>query len=232
MFKLITFKPSFGTRTPSPFTLKADALLAMSGLPYERVFGDVRKSPRGKLPVLDADGTLIPDSAHIQHYLETKMGIDFDGSLDSEQLAQGTALRRMIENHFYFIAADFRWGDHPDKVREVFFAEVPALLRGFVFKLVDGKRRKTMYLQGLGRHTRDELIEFGRQDIEAMSGMLGNKPFAFGDKATSIDATLFGALENVIGCELDTPLKQIALGYENLVTYCDRFNSEFFNEVA
>lgn len=229
MLKLITFKPCLGVRAPSPFALKADALLAMSGLPYERVFGDLRKAPRGKLPVLDDNGKLIPDSGLIQRYLETEKGIDFDGGLTKEQLASATAIRGMLEYHFYFIAANFRWGDHPEAIQEAFFDLVPKPLRRIVFKGVDRTRSKTMYLQGTGRYTRDELIASGTADIDAMAILLGNKPYLFGDRPTSIDASLFGALENVITFEVDTPLKQAAIQHDNLVAYCDRFRGEFFD---
>jgi len=230
MLKLITFKPCLGVRAPSPFALKADALLAMSGLPYEREFGDLRKAPRGKLPVLDDDGRLIPDSDLIRRYLETEKGVNFDSSLTEEQRASATALRGMLEYHFYFIAANFRWGDHPDAIREAFFDLVPKPFRRMVFKGVDRTRKKTMYLQGTGRYTREELIAAGTEDIGAMATLLGDKLYAFGDRPTSIDATLFGALENVIAFDADTPLKQAALKHDSLIAYCDRCRKEFFDD--
>ncbi len=84
MLTLITFKPGLGVSSPSPFAVKADALLAMSGLDYEKEFGDVRKAPRGKFPVLKDGERLIPDTGHIQAYLETEKGVDFDSHLSTE----------------------------------------------------------------------------------------------------------------------------------------------------
>lgn len=230
MLKLITFPPSLGVRAPSPFALKADALLAMSGLPYEREYGDLRKAPRGKFPVLNDNGTLIPDTVHIQTYLEQKKDIDFDSHLSEEERAMAVAFRRLIEHHLYFINGHFRWMEHPHAVRDNYFAAVPGPIRGLVFRMVQKQVAKTMHLQGLGRHTRNELIAFAGQDIKALAVQLDYKPFFLGDQPSSIDASLYGALENMINCELDTPMKAECAKHENLVDYCARFREAVFND--
>ncbi len=45
MITLYTFGPAFGLPDPSPFCLKAMALLKMSGLEHTCTPGDVRKAP-------------------------------------------------------------------------------------------------------------------------------------------------------------------------------------------
>ena len=51
MITLHTFGPMLGVPDPSPFCIKAMALLKMSGLPFEVVPGaDPRKAPKGKIP--------------------------------------------------------------------------------------------------------------------------------------------------------------------------------------
>ncbi len=229
MLTLLTFKPGLGVSSPSPFAVKADALLAMSGLPYEKEFGDVRKAPRGKFPVLGDGDTLVPDTAHIQAYLENQKGIDFDSHLTSQQLAVATAFRRLIEHHFYFINAHFRWTDHGSAIKETYFEDVPNLMRGFVFGMVRKSLFKSLHMQGLGRHSREELIEFGRQDVEAIAGQLGTSDYFLGDKPSSIDASLYGALHNLIDCELDGPIEQFCMTHQNLIDYCARFKAEILD---
>ncbi len=66
-----------GTRV-SPFTRKVFVALEEKGIAYEKV--DVRplprtdelfaKSPLGKIPVMEVEGTYVPDSSVICHYLE------------------------------------------------------------------------------------------------------------------------------------------------------------------
>ena len=230
MLTFLTFSPSMGVSSPSPFAVKADALLAMSGLEYQKEFGDVRKAPKGKFPVLSDGEKLIPDTAHIQAYLENNKGVDFDSGLSAEQRTLATAFRRLIEHHFYFINMHFRWFEHAEAVRDAYFSDVPALMRGLIFRMVQKQVKKTDHLQGLGRHNRDELISFAREDVTAIANQLGKKKYFVDDVPTSIDASLYGALHNLIDCELETPVKAECMKHDNLISYCSRFKNEVFGE--
>ncbi|MEL6751723.1 MAG: glutathione S-transferase family protein [Pseudomonadota bacterium] len=227
MLKLHTFEPFRGTLSASPFTLKAEALLLMAGQPYERVFGTLLKMPRSKLPVLEDEGTLIPDTAFIQRHLEKKFGADFDGHLDEKQLATGLATRRLIEDHLYFINAYQRWTLHPEAVKAEYFKHVPALFRTFVFNKVAKQVRSTLHSQGLGRHTEEEMQAFGDEDWSALSRLLGDKPFLLGDEPSSFDAGLWGCLHGITACDLDIPSKRQALSHDNLTAYRARFEERF-----
>lgn len=231
MLVLQTFPPILGLRSASPFTVKAEALLRMSGLPFEReIVADPRKAPRGKLPVLVDDGTAIPDSAHIQAHLERVHGADFDGGLDPKQRATATAFRRLVEHHLYFIAGDIRWRTFPREVRDSYFASVPAPLRPLVFRLARRSVERALHGQGLGRHTAEERLAFGREDLDAIAAELGDRPFFLDDRPRSIDATLFGALHGLLDCTLQTPLSEHARGKANLVAYTRRFEETVFGD--
>lgn len=230
MLTLQTFPPAFGLRAASPFAVKAEALLAMAGLPFEREFADVRKAPRGKLPVLVDGERVIPDTAHIQAHLERAHGTDFDGDLSDRQRGVATAFRRLIEHHLYFIGGNLRWNDHPDAVRAEYFKAVPGLIRGLVFRKVLGDVNRTLHMQGLGRHTREEMVAFGRDDIDAVAGQLGDQAFFLGERPTSIDATVYAALANLIDCTLGSPLKDHAAAKPALVAYVRRCEERFFGE--
>ncbi len=221
--------PSFrGTMAASSFALKADALLAMSGLPYEREQALPMKQPLGKLPVLVDGETVVPDSTLIQRHLETVRGIDFDGALTPQQTAQGTAIRRLVEDHLYFINGHQRWTLHPDAVKETFFAEVPALIRGLVFKSVNSKRKKAQHGQGLSRHSEADLTSFLNEDVDALATLLGDQPFMLGDNPTSVDATVWGAIHSAWNCDLATPGKAAIGKYANLIAYEERFRTRFY----
>lgn len=49
---------------------------------------------------------------------------------------------------------------------------IPILLR-FMLRGYVGKIKKTMWLQGIGRHTNTEVEHIGRQDLAALSAYLG-----------------------------------------------------------
>src|SRR5262245_63377238 len=72
VIKLHKFGPAFGLPDASPFVVKVETYLRMSGQKYEVVTGDVRKAPRGQLPFVEIDGTRIPDSTAIIEFLDRK----------------------------------------------------------------------------------------------------------------------------------------------------------------
>jgi hypothetical protein len=49
MIILHSFGPGFGLPDPSPFRIKAEILLRMSGLPFERVTGNMRSAPKSRM---------------------------------------------------------------------------------------------------------------------------------------------------------------------------------------
>ena len=228
MLTLQTFPPAFGLRTPSPFTLKAEVLLRMAGLAYERDFADVRRAPRGKLPVLIDGDREIPDTAHIQRHLEEAHDAAFDTDVSEGQRAVATAFRRLVEHHLYFIVGNLRWNDHGDAVRDEYFASVPRPVRNLVFRMVLRQVNKGYHLQGLGRHTREEQLAFAREDIDAIAAQLGDKPFFLGDEPRSIDATVYPAVAGLVDCTLGSPLNDHAKTKPNLVAYNQRCRERFF----
>jgi len=230
MLTLLTFKPMLGLKAPSPFALKADALLTMSGLDFKREYFSVIKAPRKKLPVLRDGDQLIPDSALIQRQLEQEHDIDFDGHLSEEDMAIANAFRRLVEHHLYFIAAWFRWEEHTDEVKNAYFGDVPGFIRGLVFNSSFKTFRKTLHLQGLSRHSREDLVTFAKEDIDAIAQHLGNKTWFMGERISSIDASVAGALVNNLDCTLETPITETIRAYPNLVAYCARFRGELYGE--
>ena len=228
MLTLHAFKPFLGSRSPSPFVVKAEALLAMSGQPYQVEHADIRKAPRGKFPVLADGSEVIPDSALIQLHLEQRYGVDYDGHLSAEERAIALAFQRLIEDHLYFFNMMFRWGDHPDVVREGYFGEIPFFIRGLIFKMVTGSVNKTLHLAGFSRHTRADQEWKAEQDVDAIAAHLGDQPYFMGDYPSSIDASVFGMLEGIIPCDLDVPGRRFVMKHNNLINYHARLTKEWF----
>jgi glutathione S-transferase len=92
--------------------------------------------------------------------------------------------------------------------------------------------QRTLHLQGMGRHNRDEVYHIGCADITALSVMLGKKAYLFGDQPTSVDASAFGFLHNILHDGMGTPLTKRAESYANLVKYCERINAKYFTASA
>jgi hypothetical protein len=50
MITLYGSGPMFGLPDPSPFVVKAETLLKMSGMPYTKALTNFRTAPKGKIP--------------------------------------------------------------------------------------------------------------------------------------------------------------------------------------
>ncbi len=109
MIKVLKFGSAFGLPDASPFVHKVETYLRITDQKYETTSGDVRKAPRKQLPFIDVDGTVIADSSLIVDHLESKREHKLDAHLDAKQRALGTALKSMLEEHFYFGMLFMRW---------------------------------------------------------------------------------------------------------------------------
>lgn len=225
MLILQTYIPAFGAPTATPFGLKVMGLLKMANADYETKYGaDPRKAPKQKLPVLiDGDKT-IADSDVIRDYLETKFEIDFDEGLSPRDRAISRALIRMVEEHSYFAVICDRWvnDDNWDVLRKTFFNKIPAPLRGFITKQIRKQAVAQATAQGMARHTVAEQLTRVDKDLMAITGILGDKPFLFGDKPTAADASVVAILTNIATAPVPTPLSKRLNDDANLTAYRNR----------
>ena len=100
MLKLFTLPGAGAIRSSSPFSWKAESLLRLAKLPYEKEYvTDFSKMPKGKVPVLQDGEQWIADSHFIAQYLKTQYLFDLDHTLSAEQKAIGHAFSRMVEEH-------------------------------------------------------------------------------------------------------------------------------------
>ena len=224
MITLITFAPSFGQTSASPFCVKAIWLLNMSGQKWQREDTmDPRSLPKQKLPAIRVGETLIEDSENIRAYLE-QHGAEFDAGLSDMEKATSQAFIRMADEHLYFHCVMQRWGDETvwPIIRDTYFSAIPKILRGFV----TGKIRKAclqgMYRQGLGRLTAEERMQKIEPDLKAITTRLWHGKFLFGDKPTAADASVAAMLAAMRATPGQTLLKTRVAEDEILCRYIDR----------
>jgi glutathione S-transferase len=233
MITLYGFGPSFGLPDPSPFVMKAEVLLKMSGLPYKIDTGGFGKAPKGKLPyIIDDDGTKIPDSTFIRWYLEKRHAIDFDRGLSAEQRAIGWAFEKMAEDNLYWVGMDARWNDDENfaKGPAKFFEKAPALIRPILVPLIRRKVRKAMQAQGMGRHSRSEIVALGTRSIDAIADFLGSKPYFMGSEPTGVDATMFAFVVAGLCPVFETPVRTATEKHDNLRSYVGRMTARYYPE--
>lgn len=232
MIKLHAFGPMWGLPDPSPFVIKAETLLKMSGQPYEKVAGNLLKAPKKKLPIIEDDGQIIADSTFIRDHLERKYIVDFDAGLSDVERAQAWALQAMVEERLYWTIVHQRWmkDDNFKCGPATFFKAIPRPIRWLVVPQIRKSVRKALYGQGLGRHCDAEILLLAKRDLEAIAITLGDKPFLFGVQPAALDASVFGLLWGCLCPIFSTPLIEAVQQHDVLVRYVARMVERFYPE--
>ncbi|MEM9152075.1 MAG: glutathione S-transferase family protein [Cyanobacteria bacterium P01_F01_bin.3] len=235
MITLFQFQPCLGVRNPSPFCLKLETYLKMIEQPYEVADNaNLLKAPKKKFPYIQDDtpeGSItVADSSFIIDYLKKTYGDPLDQHLSLPEQGTLLAFRRLMEENLYWVLLYSRWFEDENWVviRKVYFADLPIILRNIVPGMVRRDYVKAMDGHGIGRHSRDEIYDIGERDVKALSDFLGGKPFFMGEAPTSLDATAYGFLANLIKMELPSVISDYARRFDNLKEYCDRMESKYW----
>ncbi|MET3892301.1 glutathione S-transferase [Bosea sp. OAE506] len=232
MITLHHFGPAFGLPDPSPFCIKAEILLKLSGLPHEVRVGDLRRAPKGKLPLIVEDGVTVCDSSFIRFHLEARHGVDFDAGLDAERRGVLWALEKMLEDQIYWIMVAERWLDDGNFARgpAQFFKPMPAPLRPLVCALVRRKVRRNIDGHGIGRHSPAERLQLSARALDAMVAILGERPFFGGDAPVGGDAAPGAFLIAALAPLFDSPFRGLLEQRPTLTAYAGRMRARFFAE--
>lgn len=231
MITLYAFGPALGLPDASPFVRKTMLQLVMSGLPHRVVAGfeGYRRSPKGKLPYIDDDGTVVPDSDFIRRHLETRHGIDFDAGHGPRDRAIAFALEQMLEEHLYHALVYFRW-IHPPAwalARDAMLKSIPAAIRPLAGAMARRRVRRTLHGQGLGRHAPEDILALAEADLAAADAILGDDPYLLGDSPCGTDCTLAAFTSAIVVPPLETPLKAAVLRRPRLVAHAERIEAAF-----
>ena len=234
MIKLHQFPAAFGLPNGSPFCMKAETWLRLAGLKYEVVVTpDPRKAPHGKLPYIEDNGQLVPDSHDIIEHLEKAHKVNLDAGLSAQEKAVAHAYTRMLSEATYFGLLYSRWVDQRywPTVRAEYFGSLPPVVRSILPAIVNKQVKRDVYGQGTGRLATEEIYARVAQDVQAIAEHLGAKPYFMGDKPTNVDASVYAFVANMWEARLVTPLKEIVGRHKNLVAYCQRMRQRCFPEL-
>jgi glutathione S-transferase len=233
MIKLYQYQPAFGLPNASPFCMKLETYLRMTGLPFEtppatlRVMG---KAPKGKMPYIEDGGRMLSDTTFIIDDLKSRYGDRLDGRLDAEQKAVACAFQRLMEEDLYWAVVHTRWMEPQGwaQTRAAFFDVLPVLLNWLLPPLARRGMRRQLYGHGMGRHTGAEIHAIGKRDITALADFLGSKPYFMGEEPCSLDATAYAFLANLIWAPVESVLKLHAVRYPQLQAYCERMRDRYY----
>ena len=91
---------------------------------------------------------------------------------------------------------------------------------------------KSLHLQGLGRHSQDDIYRLACDDLTALSAFLGDKPYFFGAKPTEIDATAYGFLAQIMWAPGSRRPREHLQQTRNLPAFCERMKQTYYGGAA
>lgn len=221
--------------------LKLETWLRMAEVPYENIpCGLSTRGLDGAIPFIEVDGKEISHSSlAIDHLKEKFAKGSLDEHLSDEQKATCHAFERLVHLSLSSSHLIYR-AENADKLIGLIppanFGVFASIFSIFVRKAYLGRCASIISSSSLGGYSRDQRVSLGKDDIRALSKYLGSKHFFTGFKPTSIDATIFAALTQILYVPYESDHKKL-LNDEcnNLVKFVDRMKSRFWpdwNEVT
>jgi glutathione S-transferase len=231
MLTLYQAPRGLGEPNLSPFCTKLEAYLRMAQIPYEVRLGDIRKAPNGKVPWIEHEGRRLGDSSLIIDYLKQRFGDGVDQHLTPYDHAIGRLIQRTLEEGTYWVSLYDRWvvNTNFERIRGPMFGKM--LGRPLIWVVPDLVRKRVLnalYAQGTSRHSEEEVYAMGRHDFEAISVVLGDKPFLFGEQPSSYDAVVYAFTVSARDAARD---HRLGPRPPNLLAHMERMHERYFKDV-
>lgn len=190
-----------------------------------------QKYRKKKFPVIEISGKIVEDSTLIIQHLKDTQNLDLDFGLSPEEKAQSLAFQWLVEKHLTEVLVYYRWihVENWPKFRDVVFGKAPFIIKMIFGYWLQKNVRKVLNGNGMGRFNDQEKLYFFERDVRALSDFLGKKNFFFGDRPSTLDAVIFGALAQLtLNGNLTPELKQITNQFPNLTAFVDRMHKTFW----
>jgi len=232
--RVYAFDGAWGLPTTGPFALKLLAWLQLAGIEHTLVHeNDTRKGPKGKSPWIEHRGQRMGDSQLIVEYLQRELDVDPDAWLTDQQRAVSLAFRHLFEEHWHQIY-EYEFIVHDDGFPHFrrLFDGLPPIVRSVLAWLMRRGFRKQLHARGVIRHAPDVITRVGIDDVQAFATVVGDGPFAFGERPCSLDAVAFGFLAPAIYSPVPTPVWSHVRDHAVLRPYVERLRERWFEGTA
>ena len=150
------------------------------------------------------------------------------GNYSPEQRAHGRAVRIMLEEFTNFGFALWRYVYSNGSNLPKTFALSPHALKTF-HKSVRQRVLATTWAQDIGRHSETEVVNMTKENLRAVSLILGSRKFLLGDEPCEDDCAVFGVLAQGLWANPGCPYERL-MNEEltNLRDYCVRMKETFW----
>ncbi len=225
----------WGLITVSPFCLKLDAFLRMTGIEHQSITAATPfAGPKKKAPWIEFEGRKLGDSTLIIDFLKERFGKDPDAHLCSEQQGTAVAIQRLIEENLYWSMVYDRWcrDENWPILKSSVLGDIPGPVRALLAPYARSSVKKQLNGHGMGLHSPAEIDAIAAKDIGALAQLLVKGPWFFGEHMSMTDATVYSLLANIAYVEFASPMKDMISGHNNLSEWLERFRMELYPEFA
>ncbi|KAF7551112.1 hypothetical protein G7Z17_g5230 [Cylindrodendrum hubeiense] len=234
--------PKTGAFVGAPFVVKLEARLRFDNIPYKLGAGSPKTAPRGKIPYIEVGptGEQLGDSALIiRKLVDDGVMSDLNSRVPPLQRAHDLAIRALLEEKMYFYGVREKWCDNYTVMREGALAAIPWPIRWVVGLIASSNVTRTLYGQGTGRFTEDEVASWKEEVWESVAALLSDAkkassaaqdPFWVlgGDSPTEADASLFGFVASALVCDAAPTTAKIVRSYPVVIDYAERIHQKYF----
>ncbi|KAI0230566.1 Metaxin-2 [Lamellibrachia satsuma] len=215
--------------------LSVKALLRMNKLPYQvelRVNAE-SMSPTGKLPFLKVGPFLVSEYAASIAFIRAK-GHSLSDALNKVELAEMRAYMALVENVLVNAELYFTWCEKIIR-NEVTKSRYGSLYCWPLNILLPLKKQyevnRMLTSIGWAKKTFDEVCEDVTMCCQALSEILGDHLYFFGDSPTELDALVFGHLYSLLTTNLPvTRIAETIQQFSNLLRFCQHIDMTFFKD--
>ena len=221
MITLYSYPELFGVADNNGYGLKVFAFLKLAGLSFvhQHIF-DASAAPRAQLPyIVDGDET-IGDSEAIIAHLIAKYRLAIDDGLTAAQRDTRHLVIRLLDD-LYWVMSYSRWKDEAfwPSFRDALRSEHPSLTEDGLREAQNFNAKRYHY-QGIGRYAPAAAYARGVADLHVLSNLLSEGDYVFGEHPTSVDASIYGFIANILFFPIDTPLRRFVISNPSLVRHC------------
>ncbi|KAL1971165.1 hypothetical protein VTN77DRAFT_116 [Rasamsonia byssochlamydoides] len=239
--------PGSGTYVWSPFVTKLEARLRFAGLSYRTEAGSLGQAPRGKIPYIaitrneSEPAALLADSQIISDQLAAEGVLpDLNSKLSPAEKAHDLALRALLEDKLYFYQNHERWNENYYTMRPQVLQALPYPVQLLVGVLAWRKVNATLWGQGTGRFSFEEIHAFKQniwQNVDALLAEAKRKTktqedttfwVLGGNTPTEADTTLYGFIASALVCSAGPESQKVVRSFPAIIDYARRIHNRYF----
>ncbi|MGH7288378.1 MAG: glutathione S-transferase family protein [Myxococcota bacterium] len=185
----------------SPFVDKVTRALRLKALPFELVlpsrFGDfARWSPNTrKMPAARIEGETLSDSTFILRRIEQLKPLPPLFAAEAEGRAAQRLLEDWADESLYWLRMALLWQE-PERAANTILAtlSIPVVARPLVRRVIMRQLGAQVRAQGMGRLSYETLVRELGLRLDDLVGVLGVRPFFFGDAPGAADIAVAAQL--------------------------------------